>query len=317
MKIKKALLFVPPALTFKNNLDVNPVPPLGLGYIAAVLQQKGIEVKIFDCLMQGWDRRERIHDNLIKIGSSSEDIRKEISSFGPDLVGINCLFTRQRESAHSIVRIAKELNPSIITVMGGAHPTVLPELVLSDKNVDFVVLGEGEQIITELIEALENGRDLAVIDGIGFRKDGKVCLNKRHNFIENIDEIAFPARELFSMDKYFDLGISHGRRRKRRFSPIVTSRGCPAGCVFCTAHHVWGRKYRVRSVENVISEMRQLKEKFNIEELIFEDDNVTLDIRRAEQLFDSMIREKFNFAWDTPNGVAAFALNEKLIDKMK
>jgi len=119
------------------------------------------------------------------------------------------------------------------------------------------------------------------------------------------------------MEKYIGLKDSHGTRRKERFSPIVTSRGCPARCTFCSAYRVWGRKYRTRSPENVISEMKQIKEKYGIEELMFEDDNLTMNPIRAERIFDLMIQEKLNFVWDTPNGVAVFALNERLIDKMK
>ena len=316
-KIKKVLLFVPPAFTFKDNLDINPALPLGLGYIAAVLEQMGIEVKVFDCLAEGRKNRQELVEDTVRVGSSLKEIREEIANFNPDLVGVNCLFTRQRRNAHDIFKVTKEINRSILTVMGGAHPTVLPDLVLYDQNVDYVVLGEGERTIVKLIDSLEKGVSLENIDGLGYKKDSLVKINKKQAFIDNLDSLPFPARHLFNMDKYFGLKFSHGRRMHRSFSPIITSRGCPIGCVFCTAHYVWGRRYRMRSPENVIVEMRELKNKYGIRELLIEDDNVTLDTKRAEILFDMMIKERFNFVWDTPNGVAAFALNEHLIDKMK
>ncbi|MBW8015818.1 MAG: B12-binding domain-containing radical SAM protein [Planctomycetes bacterium] len=315
--IKKALLFIPPAFTFKSELDINPLPPLGLGYIAAVLQQQGIEVKIVDALMMGWHTRVDIDNDLIRIGLSFADIHKIILDYGPDMVGINSLFTKQRNNAHEIFRLAKEVNPEIITVSGGAHPTVLPEMVLADKNVDFVVLGEGEDSILDILKIIEGSADNLQLDGIGLKKDGETIIYPKTRYIQDVDSIPFPAWDVMNMDLYFGLGASHGKRLHSRFMPIMTSRGCGAGCTFCSAHRVWGKSYRMRSAENIIEEMRVLKDKYGIKELMFEDDNLTMNVKRAEKIFDLMINENFNFAWDTPNGVAAFALTESIILKMK
>ncbi len=317
MKIKKTILFIPPAFTAKNGIDINPLPPLGLGYLAAVLERQGIEVKIYDSLVEGWDRREDINENTIRIGSSFREIEKVISDFGPDILGVNCLFTKQRENAHKIFAITKRMNKDIVTVAGGAHPTVLPELVLSDPNVDYVVLGEGESTIIDLISVIEGKKNISELDGIGFRENGNIRIIPKTKFIENLDGIPQPARHLLNMDRYFVLKMSHGKRKKKRFSPIITSRGCPARCTFCSAYRVWGRKFRYRSPENIVQEMKLLKEKYGIEELMFEDDNLTMDVKRAEKIFDLMIENKLNFSWDTPNGVAAYVLTEDLLYKMK
>ena len=316
-RIKKVLLFIPPAFTFKDRLDINPLPPLGLGYIAAVLQNQGVEVKIVDTLMMGWDNRVNVQDNIIRIGLSFEDIQRIIEDYAPDMVGVNSLFTKQRQNAHEIYRLAKKSNPNIITVAGGAHPTVMPELVLSDDNVDFVVLGEGEEAILHILKMIEEKVGDTQRDGIGFKENGKNIVIPKTKFIHDVDSIPFPAWEVMNLKSYFGLEGSHGKRHHARFVPIVTSRGCGAGCTFCSAHRVWGRRYRMRSTENVIEEMRQLKNKYGIEELMFEDDNLTWNIKRAEKIFDLMIENKFNFAWDTPNGTAAFALTKSTIMKMK
>ncbi len=316
-RINKALLVIPPAFTFKNSLDINPLPPLGLGYIAAVLQNQGVEVKIVDALMMGWHNRIKVHDNIIRIGLNFEDIQKIIEDYAPDMVGVNSLFTKQRQNAHEIYRLAKKVAPNIVTVAGGAHPTVLPELVLSDDNVDFVVLGEGEKTILDILNIVEGRKENLQLDGIGFKENGKNILIPKTKFIHDIDGISFPAWDVMNLENYFGMKASHGERHHARFMPIMTSRGCSAGCTFCSAHRVWGRKYRMRSPENVIEEMQQLKNKYGIEELMFEDDNLTLNIKRAEKIFDSMIEKNLNFAWDTPNGAAAFALTESTIMKMK
>jgi len=316
-KFKKALLFVPPAYSFQDNLDINPLPPLGLGYIAAVIQNQGVEVRIVDALMLGWHNRIKVQDNIIRIGLSFEDIEEIINEYAPDMVGVNSLFTKQRQNAHEICRLAKGSDPNIVTVVGGAHPTVMPEFVLSDDNVDFVVLGEGENTILDILKMVEGREQSVQLDGIGFKENGKIIVTPKTRFIHDVDSISFPAWEVMNLESYFGLKASHGTRHHARFMPIMTSRGCGAGCTFCSAYRVWGKRYRMRSAENVVDEMRQLKSKYGIEELMFEDDNLTWNIKRAEKIFDLMIENKFNFAWDTPNGVAAFALTQPTILKMK
>ncbi len=316
-KIKKALLILPPVFTATRVLDVNPLPPLGLAYIGAVLERRGVQVRIFDCLVEGWHERVQVDERRFRIGSSFEEIERVVREFQPDLVGVNNIFTTQRQNAHEVYKIAKAVDPSIITVAGGAHPTVMPELVLEDRNVDFVVLGEGENSFLDLLDVMEGVKDYSILDGVGFREQGKARIVPKTRFIEDLDALPFPARHLLNMEKYFGLEASHGARHRRRFSPIVTSRGCPAQCTFCSAHKVWGHRFRARSPENVIAEMRQMKQAFGIEEVMFEDDNFTLEPRRAEKICDAMIREKFDFLWDTPNGVAAWTLTETLISKMK
>lgn len=317
-EIKKCLLFVPPAFTNKKSIDINPLPPLGLGYIASVLENMGIQVKIVDCLMEGWNNREDVGNDILKIGLPDATISNIISEFSPDIVGVNNQFSKQFKNAHRIYEIVKSVDESIITMAGGAHPTAIPELALQDPNLDFVVIGEGEIVVERLVNALcNNADDIKSIDGLGYKENGRTIINPKTTFIEDLDSIQFPARHLMNMELYFGLELSHGQRHHERFTPIITSRGCPAKCTFCTAYKVWGRKYRYRSPENVIEEMKELKSKYNIEELMIEDDNFTANPKRAEKICDMMIEERFNFKWDTPNGVAAFSLTNNLIQKMK
>lgn len=316
-KIKKVLLYIPPVFTSKYGIDVNPLPPLGLAYLGAVLENNGIEVKIFDCLAEGWDNRLEVGDNIIRIGTSFEQVEEIIRDYAPDMVGVNNLFTSQRKNAHEIYKLAKKINSNIVTVAGGAHPTVMPELVLTDANVDFAVLGEGEESLINLIGVIEGRKEIEELNGIGYRTNGEKKIIPKTKFIEDLDGLPFPARHLLNMKKYFGLKVSHGTRTKKKFSPIITSRGCPAGCTFCSAHNVWGKKFRSRSPENVIAEMKLIKQEYGIEEIMFEDDNINLNAKRAEKIFDLMIEEELDFVWDTPNGVAAWTLTENIIRKMK
>jgi len=317
VKIRKLLLISPPAFTFRAPRDVNPLPPMGLGYLASVAEGLGVEVKILDCLMRGWGHEEEVNEQLIRVGLSDRDIEGQIRDFEPDMVGINCQFSRQYKIYHSLFALVKKINPEIITIAGGPHTTVCPEEVLGDPNCDLIISGEGEEAFKDLIIALNTGSDISFIDGLGWKSAGQLHLNPKQNLIADLDSIAFPAYHLMDLDQYFGLTESHGPRHKKRFAPIITSRGCPAQCSFCSAHRVWGRNYRVRSVDNVLKEMRMLKDVYGIEEIMFEDDNVTANPKRAKDLFQRMVEENFSFVWDTPNGVGVWSMDTEMIDLIK
>jgi len=311
------LFIMPPAFTFKNCRDINPLPPMGVGYLAAVVRNMGIEVKILDCLALGWNREEEVNKDLICVGLSEKEIIAYISDFNPDIVGVNCQFSRQYKSYHRIFSVIKKLKPRCLTIAGGAHVTVCPKEILGDKDCDFILMGEAEESFKHFLECLDAGKEFKSVDGLGWKAGGELYINEKTGWIKDLDALPFPAYDLMNLEKYFGIKASHGLRRRNRFSPIVTSRGCPAKCTFCSAHKVWGNSYRFRSTDNVIREMKVLKKQYGVEELMFEDDNVTANPKRAKQLFSRMIEEKFNFIWDTPNGVGAWSMDEEMIDLMK
>ena len=317
MQLNRILLMSPPAFTRRVVRDINPLPPMGLGYLASVAERLGVQVKILDCLMHGWKHEEDVSANLVRVGLSDKDIQERIIQFKPDIIGINCQFSRQYKIYHQMFSLIKKIDKRIIVIAGGPHATVCPEEVLGDENCDILLLGEAEESFHELIMAFQKDTEIITIDGLGYKIDGKPKINPKLGFIKNLDSIPFPAYHLMELDKYFGLDASHGTRHKKRFCPIITSRGCPAKCTFCSAHQVWGNKYRMRSVENVLEEMRLLKDKYGVEEIMFEDDNVTADAKRAKFLFTRMIEEGFNFVWDTPNGVGVWSMDEEMIDLIK
>lgn len=317
MKIDRILLIAPPAFTRKTMRDINPLPPMGLGYLASVAEQAGVEVKILDCIVHGWGHEEQVDETLVRVGLSYADIQKRITDFKPDLVGVNCQFSRQYKIYHHMFSLVKGVDPRIIVVAGGPHATVCPEEVLGDEKCDYLLSGEAEASFRDLIDALRKDSGITSIDGLGWKSGGKLSFNPKQKMIEDLDSIPFPAYHLMELDKYFGLQSSHGARHRKRFCPIITSRGCPAKCTFCSAYRVWGNQHRMRSVDNVLEEMRLLKNRYGIEEIMFEDDNVTAHARRAKLLFSRMIEERLDFAWDTPNGAGAWSMDEEMIDLMK
>ena len=232
----------PPAFTRRALRDINPLPPMGLGYLASIVERLGIQVKILDCLMHGWEHEEYVNENLVRVGLSDKEIQEHIIQFKPDIIGINCQFSRQYKIYHQMFSLIKNIDPRIIVVAGGPHATVCPEEVLGDDNCDYLLIGEAEDSFRELIEALQQDTQISTIDGLGWKTGDKLNINPKLRLIKDLDSIPFPAYHLMELDKYFGLDASHGTRHRKRFSPIITSRGCPAKCTFCSAHQVWGNK---------------------------------------------------------------------------
>jgi anaerobic magnesium-protoporphyrin IX monomethyl ester cyclase len=317
MTQKKILLLAPPAYSLKLYRDINPLPPMGLGYIASIAEQLNHKVRILDCLAEGWETEEEIDETIMRIGLSNHQIKQKIKSFQPDIIGINCQFSRQHKVYQELFSLIKKDNPESIIIAGGAHATVCPQEVLSSPGCDFVVIGEGENSFKELLQSIANNRDYSHIDGLGWKTGTKIKINAKAQWVGELDALPFPAYHLMNLELYFGLPHAHGIRHKKRFMPLVTSRGCPAKCTFCTANKVWGNRYRIRSVDNVIQEMKLLKNTYNIEEIMFEDDNVTANPTRAKELFRQMTKQKLNFTWDTPNGVGIWSVDEEMLDLMK
>ncbi|MBU1044918.1 MAG: B12-binding domain-containing radical SAM protein [Candidatus Omnitrophica bacterium] len=316
MNIKKILLIQPPC-TLSKSYTKEIQPPLGMAYIAAVLEDK-FEVRILDAAVEGWHTEIAVSKQEIRYGLSFEQIAARIKEFAPDLVGISCLFSMQAHNAHQVGQIAKKANPKIITVMGGAHPTVMAKKVLEDSAIDYVVIGEGEQIITKLIDCINQKQSVSEIDGLAYKQDNNIIVNPKTSFIQDLDALPFPARHLLPMDKYFKINMPHGvTTRRSPNTSLITSRGCPAQCIFCAIHPIWGKKFRARSAENVVQEIKHLISTYGIQELQFEDDNLTFDKPRAMSIFDQMIQEKLDILWTTPNGVALWAMDEAMLLKMK
>lgn len=235
VNIKKVLLIATPAFTFKSPRDVNPLPPIGLGYLASVVENMGIEVRIADCLVLGWNHEEEINDEIVRVGLSDSEIETLVGTFDPDVVGINCQFSRQHRIYHRIFSLIKKVKPECITIAGGAHATVCANEVLGDPNCDFVIIGEAENSFRDLVLFLNAKEDInpGDIDGLGWKNAGKICINEKKKWISDLDSLPLPAFHLMSLPKYFGLAQSHGRRHRKKFMPIVTSRGCPARCTFC------------------------------------------------------------------------------------
>jgi anaerobic magnesium-protoporphyrin IX monomethyl ester cyclase len=307
--------------------------PIGLAYIAASLKSHGYEVEILDCqttkkksipvpselsyLRDFYPFNDRspfkLYTGYYHFGMGWDEIKERIKESKADIFGISSSFTPYHEEALEIARIIKEWDKQKIVVMGGPHVSCDPENVLKSSFVDYVVLGEGEIRFPFLLEQIGKDRVRAIeeVDGIGYRKDGEIKINPLQTFIQDLDSLPHPARELLDLDRY--------QMKKKRSTMIITSRGCPHGCAYCSAHLVMGKSFRTRTPEAIIKEMAECQKQYGIQIFDIEDDNFTFDQERAKRLM-SLIIEYFGegkIELSAMNGVSFASLDGELLKLMK
>ncbi len=323
----KRILFIYPPVTRPADFSATAVRvssflPLGIAYIAAVLEQAGgYEIEILDALISGdMDEGTPLSGGAsIRYGLTDEAISEKIREFNPDVVAVPCLFSAMQADALQVCRLAKQLRSGITTVLGGAHAgAVAREIIDNSPEVDFVIIGEAEETFVKLLRVLSGKGALSSLNnGIVFRKNGNTVCIAKTSYIQDLDSLPFPARHLFDMQKYLDNAKSHGYYRAAPYTQMITSRGCPCKCTFCALGSHWGSRQRLRSARNVLDEIEHLITAYGIKEIHFEDDNVIADKRRANELFDGMIERGFNIKWHVPSGIAVYTLNEEILGKMK
>jgi radical SAM superfamily enzyme YgiQ (UPF0313 family) len=312
--INRIMLMTPKYTLFKNDVR-RSVTPLGLAYLATYLEREGYEVKILDIANEGYEN-VTIKGDSVTYGLENDEIKRRIEEFKPDVVGVSCIFSTQAENSKDAIRLAKETNKGIITLTGGSHPTYALEDMLSLDDLDFAVIGEGELPTSQLLNALNKREDVSKIKGLAGKVNGQRFINFERQYVEDLDTLPFPATHLLNMEKYFKINLPQNPYPLgKRVAQIITSRGCSAKCVFCTTTNFWGNCYRVRRAKNVIDEVRELKEKYSIDELQISDDNFTLNKKRAMIILEGI--KDFNLKWCAPQGVAVWALDDELLEKMR
>jgi anaerobic magnesium-protoporphyrin IX monomethyl ester cyclase len=294
--------------------------PMDLAYVAAVLEKQH-KVQVIDVPNEGWDNLEEIDGAKYRQGLKNEEIIARIKSFAPDVVVITVPFSGWSSAAFDVAATVKKVDKDIAVVLIGLHPSARPAECLKQPNVDFVVIGEPEETVLELAGVLEQGKkdELKKVKGIGFVENGEAIITAPRPFIQDLDSLPFPARHLLPMKQFFEaarkIPIS-GNLRKPSVR-MLTSRGCPYGCIFCSNHIVMGRQWRARSAENVVAEIEHIIATYGIRQIDFLDDNIAFDRKRLETICDLIVEKGLNIEWCTPNGVRADSLDSELLAKMR
>jgi len=310
----RILLINPPLSAEPDTKFLNHQIPLGFLYMAGALEKKGFIVKILDCPLYYNLRRKS--GNLIKIGLFPKQIKQEIMDFKPDMIGLNCSFTMFESDSFEVIDLIKKINKSIKIIVGGAHVSANTEFVLRNRKIDLAVIGEGELTMLEIAERFRAGKNLENIKGTALILNKKMKKNPPRELMQNLDELE-PAWHLINFKKYFEHPDSSSVAMRLPSVHLITSRGCPGNCVFCSVHTVWGRKWRAMSPEKVVGQIEYLYKNHGVKHFRFNDDNLTLDKKRIIKICQLILEKKIDIKWDTPSGVALWTLDKEVLFMMK
>lgn len=253
-------------------LEEIPSPPLGITYVAAAFAAAGAEVKIFDYIVSGYSR---------------EKLSKQLAAFQPDVVGAGSV-TLNFYDAVRIIQDAKNINPDIITMMGGPHVSfTVHDTLRHYPEIDLLVLGEAEETIRELTPALKDRDKWENICGLAYRRRDEIIITGKREFITDVDSITLPARQLLPVSRYRALGFPVS---------MITGRGCPNSCIFCLGRKMVGAKIRRRKVENVLNEMEQIT-KLGFERINIADDLFASDKERVKKICTGIRDRGLKFTW--------------------
>lgn len=300
----KILLLNPQTPHFFDNKEY--YVPLGLMYLSSVLKKDNHNVEILD-LKTIKTCHQETHD---------KKILESLKYFKPDFVGINCFFSGNIRDVIYYSALVKKFNNNIKVVIGGIHPTIYSYDILNNhKCIDYVVLGEGEQSLLELV----NGTEFNRINGFVYRNDDDIIENCKTKFIQNINDIPFPDYDSINLEKYYRDTTKWHNPKKLKFNislPIITSRSCPNKCNFCSMYLVMGEKWRSRSPSNVVDEIEYLNNNYGCNHFSIMDDNFTLNKKRTLAICDEIHNRSLNIQFETTNGVNVNTLDEGVIDAL-
>ncbi len=306
----KALFILPP---FEKEHKITP--PVGIGYLAAMLEKNRAECFFLDAI------RDRMKpDRIIELA-------KKIN---PDIIGLTVLTPIYKNAKNLVVELKKN---GFRVVLGGPHASALPKETLEDTGADFLIFGEGELTIVDLCNYLNLEKkaknrlahkksqriqkvQLEKIRGLAFKKGGKAVVNPPRELISNIDEIPFPSWHLFPPKKY-PFAPQGTLAKNYPIANVLTSRGCPYGCTFCSTNTIWKRIFRARSAKNIVDEIEMLVKDFGIKEIHFIDDNLTMQRQRVIDVCDELNRRNIKISWACPNGVRIDRVDRELLRLMK
>lgn len=297
----KVQLFVPPqGYVAQRWSEGTSMPPLGILFLAAVLEREGVEVMVepADVMNYTW-----------------EEVAARIDRFRPDIVGVTTT-TENRFDSFKLAAVAKRVDPTVMTVLGGPHISMAREDTLEHiGEVDVLVVGEGELTLVDLVRSRAEGRPLAGVKGIYYREEEKnIVFTGQRPRLENLDELPFPARHLIPMDKY-NFFVETRDGKKRQAQNVMTSRGCPFNCYFCATPLNWGRRVRGHSPERVVDEIEHLIDRYGAEFIWFYDDTLNYNSRRLHRIMDLIIERQFNIKF--ANEFRIDVVDKPLLEKMR
>ncbi len=285
--------------------------PLSLLYLAAALEKAGFEPRIFTM------DQTLNHKGAYFWTYNLPTLLESLADFDPQLVGIACPYSARWCFVRRLTQILRR-RFAVPIVIGGIHPTSFPDYCLTTSEADFAILGEGDETTVQLASCLLEGRSPTAIDGLAYKMPDGVVVNPKTHYIADLDDLPFPAYHLIDMDaqrrqsagdQYFQL--------KGMYFSILTSRSCPNQCAFCNMFMSHGKRWRSRSPENVLAEIRHLVERYGVRQFAVVDDNFTFNRERAIQILRGIIDSGLDIRVSYANGLSLKTLDDELISLIK
>jgi len=300
--------------------------PIGLAHLASALEQAGHAVRIYDAAVRHDLAAMNAADAAgadVHVGDSWDRFEREAAAEPYDLIGLSNLFYTQMPMALEAARRVRRVRPDVPIVVGGPPATVRPQDYLAEPAVTWVLRGEAERPLVALADALAEGRPVEDLPSLSLRADGGVRSNPLAPYPEDLDVLPLPAYHLLDLAAQMTT-VQHGPkgwyREERRVVPIVTTRGCPFRCTFCSIHLHMGRKWRTHSVGYVLDHVRHVVTRLGCRTVYFMDDNMGLDPRRFEAMLDGLLAlkaEGLGIAWRTPTGMRVDRLTREILRKAR
>ena len=291
-------LFIIPSQEKVYGMRMMPAyPPLGVLYVSSVLENIGVEVRILD------SDADRLNDKKVLL---------YIKAFRPNIIGMTATTPVVKEAFRLSAVIKKHFDIPI--VLGGIHPTMNPEECIRHSSIDFVIKGEAEDTIRDLVfEMLSGAKNFNRAKGLLYKKNGDFYFTGERNLVENLDSIPFPARHLLkNLSRYKPPDAEH-----LPVASILTTRGCPGKCTYCCTKDIFKDRYRSRSVENVIEEIDELIGRFKVREIHIADDALNINKRRTLELCEAIKKRNYNTGFEFLNGLRADTIDQDLLDGFK
>lgn len=301
-----------PSLFARGALTLSATPPIGIAYIAASLRQAGHHVTVVDAIGEGIDNIYPYRDKgLFVNGLSKEDLINRIPQESA-YIFVSLPFSHEWPWAKEILEAVRMAHPRAVVIAGGEHATALPEFCLADcASLDYCVLGEGEITSKELVAALESNASVENIPGLAFRSSqGAIRRTNTRPRIENWGSLPRPAWDLFPLETYLRGGYSFGVNIGRTM-PILASRGCPYECTFCSNKNMWGCRWIVRSPEEVLEEMEEYIQRYQIQNFDFYDLTAIVKKDWIMDMCALLLKKNLKITWQLPSGTRCEALDDE------
>lgn len=319
--VMKALLIAPHKLVpVSFSLTMRSAPPLGLALIAGAIEEKGFDVSVLDCVGEAPDNYFSLEgfEDVAALGIRFDELFQRLLSHY-DLIGIGLMFSNNWLINRYLINLLKERYPNALIVAGGEHASGIPEYCLKDcEGLDMVVVGEGEATIGEVAELMQAGKPLYDVPGtvVKVRSENRITTNIRRNRITEVNVVTRPSWHLFPVEKYFAQGIGLGVAKDRSL-PMLATRGCPYTCTFCSSPQMWGTKYNMRSVDNVIEEIKSRISQYQITNVDFMDLTAIIKKEWILEFCKKLKRENINITWQLPSGTRTEAIDWEVAVALK